>query len=209
MYLEGLSLTLQIAVVAVIIGVVLGIAVAMVKTSAQGSKNPILRFFNVICTAYTTVIRGTPQMIQLLILYGISAIPNGVIACFIGFGINSGAYVSETFRSGIQSVDGGQMEAARSLGLTRWQAMTSVVLPQAVKNVLPAIFNEFIMLIKDTSIAGYIAVNDLTKNTNSIRGRTYDSTSLFIAAGIYLILTYILTQILKRLERRFRKSDRN
>jgi len=209
MYLEGLSMTLQIAIVACVIGVVLGIIIAMVKVAAKGSKNPLLRFAYFICTVYTTIIRGTPLMIQLLILYGIALIPNGVIACFIGFGINSGAYISETFRSGIQSVDAGQMEAARSLGLSRWQAMRTVILPQAIKNVLPAIFNEFITLIKETSVAGYIAVNDLTKMANAIKSRTYDSISLYLAAIVYLILTYILTQVLRMLERRFRKSDRN
>ena len=202
-------MTLQIAIVACVIGVVLGIIIAMVKVAAKGSKNPLLRFAYFICTVYTTIIRGTPLMIQLLILYGIALIPNGVIACFIGFGINSGAYISETFRSGIQSVDAGQMEAARSLGLSRWQAMRTVILPQAIKNVLPAIFNEFITLIKETSVAGYIAVNDLTKMANAIKSRTYDSISLYLAAIVYLILTYILTQVLRMLERRFRKSDRN
>lgn len=209
MYFRGLSLTLQISLVGIAIGVVLGIAVAMVKVTAQGSKNPVLRTVSSLCTVYTTIIRGTPLMIQLLILYGFAWIPNGLIACFIGFGINSGAYMSETFRSGIQSVDGGQLEAARSLGLTRWQAMRSVILPQAVKNMLPAIFNEFIVLVKETSVAGYIAVNELTKLASNIRTRTYDSMSLYLAAIIYLLLTYILTQVLKVLERRFSKSDRS
>ena len=207
-YPRGLNLTLQISVVAIIVGVIIGIAVAMVKVNAQGSKNPFLRFVAAICNTYTTIIRGTPLMIQLLIIYGFAWVPNGLIAAFIGFGLNSGAYMSETFRSGIQSVDSGQLEAARSLGLTRWQAMKSVVLPQAVKNMLPAIFNEFIVLIKETSVAGYIAVNELTKMANGIRSRTYDSISLYIAAMLYLILTFLLTLVLKSLERRFGKSDR-
>jgi len=208
-YLEGLLATLQIAVVACALGIFLGIIIAMVKTAAQESTNPLLRFFNLICNIYTTVIRGTPQVLQLLILFGMAAMPNGFVACLIGFGINSGAYLSETFRSGIQSVDIGQMEAARSLGLSRGEAMINVVLPQAVKNMLPAIFNEFIVLVKDTSIAGYIAVNDLTKLANGIRNRMYNSTSLFITAAIYLLLTILLTLALNKLERRFAKSDRN
>ena len=209
MYLEGLARTLQIAVVACVLGVLLGIIVAMVKTAAQDSKNPVLRVFNFVCNVYTTIIRGTPQVLQLLIIYTMAIMPNGLIASFIGFGINSGAYLSETFRSGIQSVDTGQMEAARSLGLSRGKAMINVVLPQAIKNMLPAIFNEFIMLVKDTSIAGYIAVNELTKLSNQIRNRTYDSITLFIAGAIYLLLTFILTLALNKLERRYAISDRN
>ena len=209
MYLEGLGRTLQIAAIACVLGVFLGIIVAMTKTAAVDSKNPLLRIVNFVFNVYTTVIRGTPQVLQLLIIYTMAIMPNGLIASFIAFGINSGAYLSETFRSGIQSVDGGQMEAARSLGLSRNEAMMKVVLPQAIKNMLPAIFNEFIMLVKDTSIAGYIAVNELTKLSNAIRNRTYDSITFFISGAIYLLLTFILTVVLGRLERRFAKSDRN
>ena len=208
MYLEGLSRTLQIAVVACVIGVIIGVSVALLKTAAQGSRNPIMRFLLFLSNVYTTIIRGTPLMIQLLILYTMAIMPNGLIACFIGFGINSGAYMSEIFRSGIQSVDSGQMEAARSVGLSRGSALRYVVLPQAVKNVLPAIFNELIVLVKETSIAGYIAVNDLTKLSNSIRNRTYDSITYYITALVYLLLTFLLTLVLRRLERRFAKSDR-
>jgi ABC-type amino acid transport system permease subunit len=147
--------------------------------------------------------------VQLLLLYSLAAIPNGVTACFIGFGLNSGAYVSEIFRSGIQSVDIGQTEAGRSLGLSRGTTMRYIILPQAVKNVLPAIFNEFIALVKETSIAGYIAVNELTKMANNIKSRTYDFTPFLIAAVIYLILTFILTRLQKHIERRFAKSDKN
>lgn len=254
MYLEGLSRTLQIAVIACIIGVAIGLLVAMVKTSAPKSSvrfstksarrayrrsvraalreniaqaksegdfgaamririrafgEHLMRVLLFLCNAYTTIVRGTPLVVQLLILYRMAIMPNGLVACIIGFGLNSGAYVAEIFRSGIQSVDGGQFEAARSLGLSRWQAMRSVILPQAVKNVLPAIFNEFIALVKETSIAGYIAVNDLTKMADAIRGRTFNSVSLFTAALLYLVMTFILTMIHKRLERRFAKSDRN
>jgi His/Glu/Gln/Arg/opine family amino acid ABC transporter permease subunit len=209
MYLQGLELTLLIAAVACAIGIVIGILVATAKVAAQGSKNPILRALNTLCEAYTTVIRGTPLVVQLLLLYSLAAIPNGVTACFIGFGLNSGAYVSEVFRSGIQSVDTGQTEAGRSLGLSRGTTMRYIILPQAVKNVLPAIFNEFIALVKETSIAGYIAVNELTKMANNIKSRTYDFTPFLLAAIIYLILTFILTRLQKHIERRFAKSDKN
>ena len=209
MYLQGLELTLMIAVVACAIGIVIGILIASVKVAAQGSRNPVLRVPALLCEAYTTVIRGTPLVVQLLILYSLAAIPNGLTACFIGFGINSGAYVSEIFRSGIQSVDVGQMEAGRSLGLSRGTTMRCVILPQAVKNVLPALFNEFIALVKETSIAGYIAVNELTKMANNIKSRTYDFTPFLLAAVLYLILTFILTRLQKRIERRFAKSDKD
>jgi His/Glu/Gln/Arg/opine family amino acid ABC transporter permease subunit len=209
MYLQGLELTLLIAAVACAIGIVIGILVATTKVAAQDSRNLFLRILNLLCEAYTTVIRGTPLVVQLLILYSLAAIPNGVTACFIGFGLNSGAYVSEIFRSGIQSVDIGQTEAGRSLGLSRGTTMRCIILPQAVKNVLPAIFNEFIALVKETSIAGYIAVNELTKMANNIKSRTYDFTPFLLAAVIYLILTFILTRLQKRIERRFAKSDKN
>jgi His/Glu/Gln/Arg/opine family amino acid ABC transporter permease subunit len=209
MYLQGLELTLMIAAVACAIGIVIGILVASAKVAAQGSGNPVLRALNLLCEAYTTVIRGTPLVVQLLILYSLAAIPNGLTACFIGFGLNSGAYVSEIFRSGIQSVDIGQMEAGRSLGLSRGATMRFIILPQAVKNVLPALFNEFIALVKETSIAGYIAVNELTKMANNIKSRTYDFTPFLLAAAIYLILTFMLTRLQKRIERRFAKSDKD
>jgi ABC-type amino acid transport system permease subunit len=222
MYLQGVQFTLLIAMVACIIGIVLGLLVAICKTAFVNTAKPLgrvspgrrlfyifMRVLYTICEIYTTIIRGTPLVVQLLILYRMAMMPNGEVACFIGFGLNSGAYVSEIFRSGIQSVDPGQMEAGRSLGLSRGITLRYVILPQAIKNVLPAIFNEFISLVKETSIAGYIAVNDLTKMSNAIRNRTYDSTSLFIAAIIYLILTFVLTRLQKGIERRYAKSDRN
>ncbi|MDR2295483.1 MAG: amino acid ABC transporter permease [Clostridiales Family XIII bacterium] len=209
LYLRGLELTLMIAAVACAIGIAIGILVASAKVAAQGSRNPVLRALNLLCEAYTTVIRGTPLVVQLLILYSLAAIPNGLTACFIGFGLNSGAYVSEIFRSGIQSVDIGQTEAGRSLGLSRGTTMRFIILPQAVKNVLPALFNEFIALVKETSIAGYIAVNELTKMANNIKSRTYDFTPFLLAAILYLILTFVLTRVQKRIERRFARSDKN
>lgn len=209
MYLEGLGATLTIAGVACLIGIVLGLLVAIVKIYAVGSKNPVMRALNVVCNVYTTVIRGTPVVVQLLILYSFAAIPNGFVACVIGFGINSGAYVSEIFRGGINSVDVGQMEAGRSLGLNRNKTMQFIILPQAIKNILPSLFNEFIALVKETSIAGYIAVNDLTKIANGIKGRTFNRMPLFIAAVIYLILVVVLTWVQRVIERRYARSDRS
>lgn len=209
MYLQGLQMTIMIAVVACLIGIVLGLLTATIKVYALGSTNPVLRVLNQIANLYTTVIRGTPIVVQLLILYRLAFMPNGEIACFIGFGINSGAYVSEIFRGGINSVDSGQMEAGRSLGLNRNMTMQYIILPQALKNSVPALFNEFIALVKETSVAGYIAVNDLTKMSNAIRNRTYNSVALYVAAALYLILTVCLTAVQKRVERRYARSDRS
>ena len=220
LYLRGLGTTLQIAAVACALGIVLGLLVSIVKIYAGGMNKPkqgnvillgyyILRFLNFVCNLYTTVVRGTPVVLQLLILYGMAAMPNGTIACMLGFGINSGAYVSEVFRGGINSVDIGQMEAGRSLGLSRNLTMSKIILPQAVKNILPALFNEFIALIKETSIAGYIAVNDLTKLANGIKGRTFNTLPFFVAALLYLFLTIVLASLQRRIERRLARSDRN
>ncbi|MDL2323823.1 amino acid ABC transporter permease [Ruminococcaceae bacterium OttesenSCG-928-A16] len=209
LYLQGLAITLQITLVACLIGIVLGMLVAVVKIYAVGSRNPVLKALNVICNFYTTVIRGTPMVLQLLIIYfGLTFLPSGVVACYIGFGINSGAYASEIFRGGINSVDAGQMEAGRSLGLSRNSTMRYIVMPQAVKNILPSLFNELISLLKETSIAGYIAVNDLTKLSNGIKGRTLNIYPLFVAGALYLLLTVLLTQVQRWIERRFARSDR-
>lgn len=209
MYLQGLQLTLLIAFVACLIGIILGLLVATTKVYTGNSKNPFFVFLNKVCDLYTTIIRGTPIMLQLLILYKLAFMPNGVVASFIGFGINSGAYVAEIFRGGINSVDKGQMEAGRSLGLSQGVTMRKIILPQAIKNVLPALFNEFIALIKETSVAGYIAVNEITKMASAIQNRTYESTSLYIAAVLYLILTVGLTAVQKRIEKRYARSDRS
>ncbi|MFV0413124.1 MAG: amino acid ABC transporter permease [Oscillospiraceae bacterium] len=218
LYLQGLAVTLQIAAIACAIGIVLGLLVAVVKIYAANTKKPnrggaaaagygILRVLNTVCNFYTTVIRGTPVVVQLLILYSFSFMPNGLVASIIGFGINSGAYVSEIFRGGINSVDSGQMEAGRSLGLSQNKTMWYVVLPQAIKNILPSLFNEFISLVKETSIAGYIAVNDLTKMANGIKGRTFNPLPFFVAAILYLLLTLGLTQVQQKIERRLARSD--
>ena len=209
MFAKGLWTTVWLSVVCCVIGIVLGIVVASVKVTAVGSRNPVIKILNFICNIYTTVVRGTPLMIQLLILFSIQALTGSYTASIIGFGLNSGAYVSEIFRGGINSVDPGQMEAGRSLGLNRWQSMRYIILPQAIKHALPSLFNEFIVLIKETSVAGYIAVQELTKVADLIKGRTFKSTSLYVAAVLYLLLTMGLNLIQKNLEKRFGRSDRN
>ena len=207
-YVEGLGNTLMIAMLACIIGVLIGLVVAIVKYYATGKKGFGWKVANAVCNVYTTVIRGTPVIVQLLILYTL-LFNSGLVACIVGFGINSGAYVSEIIRSGILSIDPGQTEAGRSLGLSQTATMRLIVLPQAIKNILPALFNEFIALLKETSVAGYIAVRDLTKASDSIRGLTFNSTPLFIAALIYLLLVMAMTAVQKRVERRLARSDRN
>jgi len=159
---------------------------------------------------YLTIIRGTPTVVQLLIMYFI-IIPSGapILVAILAFGINSGAYVAEVFRGGIQSVDIGQTEAGRSLGLSSAQTMRKIVLPQAIKNCLPAIFNEFITLLKETSISGYVGINDLTRGGDIIRSITYDPyIPLLMIAAIYLVMVVGLTYVQKAIERRLAKSDR-
>ena len=209
MYLEGLGNTLLIAVCAVVIGVVIGFVVAIVKYYASINKKFWL--LGKICDLYTTVIRGTPVLIQLMIIYTVvfATLSDGLLAAIVAFGFNSGAYVAEIVRAGIFSIDKGQTEAGRSLGLNKTQTMFSIVLPQAVKNILPALFNEFIVLLKETSVAGYIAIQDLTKAADLIKGRLFYSTPLFIAAAIYLVMVIGLTSVQKRMERRLRQSDRS
>ena len=208
MYLEGLGQTLLLAAITCVVGIILGLLVASVKISAATSKNPVLRFCNALCEIYTTILRGTPLMVQLLIIFSIKAITSNMMVCVIGFGLNSGAYVSEIFRGGINSVDIGQSEAGRSLGLSKWQTMWNIVLPQAIKNILPALFNEFIVLVKETSVAGYVGLSELTKNAGLIKGLTFNAIPLFVAAAMYLLVTYILTLLHKALERRLARSDR-
>lgn len=207
-YLEGLANTLLLSLIACLVGVLIGVTVALLKTAAAGKKSVGWRVIAGICEFYTTVIRGTPVIVQLLILY-VLVFNSSFATCIAGFGINSGAYVSEIIRSGIASIDPGQMEAGRSLGLPQGKTMRLIILPQAVKNILPALFNEFIALIKETSVAGYIAGRDLTKMSDALRLRTYNSMPLFIAAAIYLVLVVGLTAVQKRLERRLARSDRS
>ena len=194
---------------------VLGVLVAMIRTAHDqqrpGHKNAVLGFFNAVCQVYTTIIRGTPMMVQLLIMYYIIlvALDNKILVAVIAFGLNSAAYVAEIVRSGIMSVDEGQFEAGRSLGLNYTQTMRLIILPQAFKNVLPALANEFITLLKETSISGYIAIPDLTKGGDIIRSQTYDAfLPLFGVAVIYLVLVMILTAGVHKLETRLRTNER-
>ena len=206
-YLEGTGITIAISALACILGIAIGVVVALIKVTAE-KKTGLWKVASLLCEMYTTIIRGTPVIVQLLILYTLF-FTGGFPACVVGFGINSGAYVSEIIRSGISSIDPGQTEAGRSLGLSQAKTMRLIVLPQAIKNILPALFNEFIALVKETAVAGYIAVRDLTKVSDSLRLRTYNSWPLFIAAAIYLILVVVMTRIQKQMERRLARSDRS
>lgn len=209
--LTGLKNTLIIAACAALIGIVIGFLIAVVRSNHDKTGN--MKLLNALCSIYLTIIRGTPSMVQLLIIYYIifgSMNINKLLVAILAFGINSGAYVAEIFRSGIMAIDNGQFEAARSLGLTYRQTMISVILPQAFKNVLPALANEFIVLLKETSISGYIGLNDLTRGGDIIRSITYDAfLPLLGVAFIYLVLVVILSSLVKKLERRLRSNERN
>ena len=212
MYLvDGLKNTMVITLFATIIGIVLGLVIALIRTTYDNTKK--LKILNSICQLFITVIRGTPVVIQLMILFFCiftSRNISGVLIAIIGFGLNSSAYVAEIFRSGLMSIEQGQMEAGRSLGLSYLDTMRYIIIPQAFKVVLPSLCNEFIVLIKETSVAGYVAVQDLTKGGDIIRSRTYDAwTPLLIVAGIYLFLTCIFSYFVKKLEIRLRKNERN
>ena len=208
--LIGLKNTVIITFFAVLLGVLLGTVVALVKVTNAGNPRK-LRIANAICTFYLTVIRGTPVVVQLMIMYYVilaSTNVDKIIAAILAFGINSGAYVAEVIRSGIMSVDHGQVEAGRSLGLSQRTTMVKIVFPQALKNVLPAIGNEFIALLKETSVAGYIGIQDLTKGGDIIRSITYLAfTPLLTTAIVYLVIVIGLTALLTRFERRLRRSD--
>lgn len=207
---DGLKNTMIITIFATLLGIFLGLIVALVRTTYDNTKK--LKVLNAICNVYITVIRGTPVVIQLMILFFCiftSRDVSGVMIAIIGFGVNSGAYVAEVFRSGLMSIDHGQMEAGRSLGLSYLDTMKYVIIPQAFKVVLPTLGNEFIVLIKETSVAGYVAVQDLTKGGDIIRSRTYDAwTPLLIVAGIYLLLTCLFSAFVKKLEISLRKNER-
>lgn len=206
---DGLGNTLKITFFAVFIGIFLGFLIAIIRSTYD--KTHKLGFLNLLCKIYLTVIRGTPVLIQLLIIYFVvfgSVKIDKVLVAVMAFGINSGAYVAEIFRSGIMSIDNGQFEAGRSLGFTYAQTMFYIIMPQAFKNVLPALCNEFIVLLKETSVAGYIAIQDLTKGADIIRSRTYSAFMPLIAAAcIYLALVMIFTYFVQKLERRLRNSD--
>lgn len=207
---NGLKVTLEVTFFAVLIGIVLGLLVAVVRsTYAKTGKMKIGSF---LCGIYITVIRGTPVVVQLLIIYFVvfgSVKIDKVLVAIMAFGLNSGAYVAEIFRSGIMSIDNGQFEAGRSLGFSYGKTMLYIIMPQAFKNVLPALGNEFIVLLKETSVAGYIALEDLTKGGDIIRSRTYSAfMPLFAVALIYLTIVMIFTKLIQILERRLRQSER-
>ncbi len=208
LYFSGLGITLEIAFFAAIVGLMIGTVVALMKLSTKrnGKKTIWVRIAN----AYIDVIRGTPSVLQLLIMWFVimKSSRNGILIAVLSFGINSGAYVAEIVRAGIMAVDKGQTEAGRSLGLSRAQTMTYIVIPQAIKNVLPPIGNEFIVLLKETAIVGYVGLSDLTRVANQISSRTYEAFMPLIgAAVIYFVIIKILTVLLNLLERRLRKSD--
>ena len=216
--LSGLRVTLQITLLAVIIGISLGALMALVRvthdkniqTMRPGSGRLLLLFFDRFCKLVITVVRGIPVVVQLMIWFFVifPSARNGVNIAILGFGINSAAYVAEIMRAGIMSVDAGQMEAGRSLGLNYIQAMRYIILPQAFKNVLPTLCNECIVLLKETAVVGYIAVTDLTKGAYVIVGRTFEAFLPLIAAAlIYLTLVMLLSWLFGKLERRLRASD--
>ncbi len=214
--LKGLGVTLEVTLLSLLIGVMLGVLVAVVRAShdqmeAQKKKNAVMSALNSVCKLYLTVIRGTPVMVQLLIMYFVilADSTNTVMTAVLTFGINSGAYVAEIVRSGIMSIDGGQMEAGRSLGLNYVQTMWHIIIPQAVKNILPALGNEFIALLKETSIVNVIGMKDITKWAINVQGRTYQAFMPFIGiALVYLVMVIILSKLVNLLERRLRNSER-
>ena len=212
LWLEGLRNTLILTSLALILGVAIGFLMAVVRVVHDASEKPhiLLQILNRVAKVYISTIRGIPMMVQLLIMNFIilAASRNVLMIGVLAFGINSGAYVSEILRGGILSVDKGQMEAGRSLGLSYSQTMIKIIMPQAIKNSLPALGNEFIALLKETSIAGVIAIRDVTRVGNVIRGLTYDPTPLIFVAAIYLVLVLILEFLVGRMERRLRRSDR-
>lgn len=207
---DGLKVTLIVTVCAVLLGIVIGLLVGVIRSTYE--KTHKLKVLNFLCNIYLTVIRGTPVVVQLLIIYYVilgSMRGNKIPVAILAFGINSGAYVAEIFRSGIMSIDNGQFEAGRSLGFNYVQTMRYIIMPQAFKNVLPALCNEFIALLKETSVAGFIALQDLTEGGDIIRSITYQANlPLFAVALIYLVIVIIFTQLIKVLERRLRQSER-
>jgi len=206
---DGLGVTLKVTFFAVLLGILLGFLVAVVRSTNE--KTGKLKFLNFLAKVYLTVIRGTPVVVQLLIIYFVifgSVKIDKVFVAVLAFGLNSGAYVAEIFRSGIMSIDNGQFEAGRSLGFNYVQTMYHIIMPQAFKNVLPALGNEFIVLLKETSVSGYIAMQDLTKGGDIIRSQTYDAfMPLLAVAAIYLVMVMIFTKLVGILERRLRSSD--
>jgi len=212
LWLSGIQATVLITVFALSLGMVVGFSVALVRIAHDSSltPNPIIRVLNRVVKVYVSVIRGTPTVIQLMIFnfFILAASRNGILIASLAFGFNSGAYVSEVFRAGILSVDKGQMEAGRSLGLNYPLTMIKIILPQAIKNCFPPLGNEFITLFKETSISGMAAIMDVTQAGNIIRGLTFNPAPLFFVAAFYLIVVLFLEFVFGRVENRLRKSDR-
>lgn len=210
--LEGLKNTLIIAVLGLIIGIVIGTFIAITRVVPKDKL--IWKILNKVSSVYVAFFRGTPIMVQLLIMfymipYVLNIDINNVLAGILVFGMNSGAYISEIMRGGILSVDHGQLEAGRSLGLSYRETMFKIILPQAVKNIIPTLGNEFITLVKETSIVGYIAIIDLTKAFDSMAGNSYEYIFSYLTlAAIYLILVLGITLLIRLIERRLRKGDK-
>ena len=216
---DGLKTTLIVTFLALILGLIIGALVAVVRTSYSSMREEnkrglggfLLKVADIVCRVYLTVIRGTPALVQLLIMFFIilsSPDISKTMVAVVTFGINSGAYVAEIFRSGILSIDVGQMEAGRSLGLSYIDTMTQIIMPQAIKNCLPALVNEIIALLKETSICGYIGLAELTRGGDIIRGVTFDALlPLIVVALVYLVIVMFFTWIMSLLERRLRESD--
>lgn len=215
---DGLGATLKVTFFALIVGVIIGIVVAIIRSThdknikdMKGASKAILKVLDLIARVYLTVIRGTPVVVQLMIMYYVVMVSstNKILVATLAFGMNSGAYVAEIFRSGIMSIDNGQFEAGRSLGFNFVQTMRYIIIPQAFKNVLPALANEFIVLLKETSVSGYVALHDLTKGGDIIRSRTYDAFMPLIGVAIiYLVMVMFFTYLVGILERRLRNSER-
>ena len=217
-FVKGLGTTLTVTIFALIIGVIIGVLVAIIRSAhdqqPERKKGLPLKILNGICKVYLTVIRGTPMMVQLLIMWFVvwasarSTDSNMMKCAILAFGINSGAYVAEIFRSGIMSIDKGQMEAGRSVGLTYASTMRYIIIPQAFKNVLPALGNELITLVKETSVVTVIGLRDLTKGAMIVQSKTYQALVPYVAiAAIYLVIVMFLTWIMGKMERRLRESD--
>ena len=215
---DGLGATLKVTFFALVVGVVIGVILAIIRSThdknikdMKGASKAILKVLDIIARVYLTVIRGTPVVVQLMIMYYVIMVSstNKILVATIAFGMNSGAYVAEIFRSGIMAIDNGQFEAGRSLGFNFVQTMQYIIIPQAFKNVLPALANEFIVLLKETSVSGYIAMHDLTKGGDIIRSRTYDAFMPLIGVAIiYLAMVMFFTYLVSILERRLRNSER-
>ncbi len=210
--LQGLRTTIQIAVIGLIIGIVLGTLIALIKVMPKYRILP--RILSAICDVYVGFFRGTPMVVQLLLGYyvllpALGIASDAIVVAIIIFGLNSGAYVSEIMRAGIQSVDGGQLEAGRAVGLPYWTAMAKIVIPQSIKNILPTLGNEFIVLIKETSVVSFIAVTDITKAFRSIGDANYEYVIPYIMlALVYLVLVMIITLGIKIMERRLKRNER-